>query len=108
MDFEGPASRLGIDKEDFLELVGLFITTTQSDLSKIRLGMENNAPSDAAAAAHSIKGAAGNMGFEDMAMVAQKMEFKGKEGSLEGFDVWIAEMEVFLNRLRDSLADETY
>ncbi len=107
MDFEGPASRLGIDKEDFLELVDLFITTTQKDLGQIRRGMEDNAPSEAAAAAHSIKGAAGNLGFEDMARVAQKMEFRGKEGSLEGVDVWIAEMEVFLNRLRDSLADET-
>ncbi len=106
MDFEGPASRLGIDKEDFLELVALFITTTQSDMDRIRRGMNDNDPSEAAAAAHSIKGAAGNLGFEDMAALARKMEFQGKEGRFDGFDGWTAEMDGWLNRLRDSLANE--
>lgn len=106
MDFEGPASRLGIDKEDFLELVGLFITTTQSDMDKIRRGMKDNAPSDAAAAAHSIKGAAGNLGFDDMAVLAKKMEFRAKEDRLDGFDAWTDEMDGLLNRLRDSLSNE--
>jgi len=108
MDFEGLASRLGIDKEDFLELTELFITTTQSDIDKIRRGVDGNRPSDAAAAAHSIKGAAGNMGFEDMAEFARKIEFQGKEGRFDGVDAWADEMDALLNRLRESMANESY
>jgi len=106
MDFEGLASRLGIDKEDFLELTELFITTTQSDMDKIRRGMWDDSPEDAAAAAHSIKGAAGNLGFDQMADLAKNMEFRGKEGRLDGFDVWADDMDGLLNQLQESLAVE--
>lgn len=106
MEFESLASRLGIDKEDFLELVGLFITTTESDMDKVRMGMAQNATGDAAAAAHSIKGAAGNMGFSAMAELAGKMEFLAKKGSLDGFDAWADEMDLLLNKLGTSLSDE--
>ena len=103
MDFEYLASRLGLDKEDFLELSELFITTTQADLDKIRKAMAEGNSSDAAAAAHSIKGAAANLGFGDMAELAKIMEFKGKDGSLEGFDAHVYELEVLVQALGDEL-----
>lgn len=103
MDFEALASRLGIDMEDFLELVELFYTTCQADMEKIRTSIRDNSPAAAAAAAHSIKGAAGNLGFEEMAALAQKMEFQGKADSLEGFDSWTAELDQWLGRLKSQL-----
>lgn len=105
MDFEGLASRLGIDREDFIELSELFVTTTEGDMDKIRRAMSDGNPGDAAAAAHSIKGAAGNLGFEDMAELARKMEFQGKDGDLAGFDGDIGEMERLLQNLKDALAE---
>ena len=103
MDFEYLASRLGLDKEDFLELGELFITTTQADLDKIRKAMADGNPSDAAAAAHSIKGAAANLGFGAMAELAKTMEFKGKDGSLDGFDAHVSELEGLVQALGDEL-----
>ncbi len=103
MDFEYLASRLGLDKEDFLELSELFVTTTQADLEKIRKAMADSDSSAAAAAAHSIKGAAANLGFEAMAELAKTMEFKGKDGSLEGFDAHVAELEGHVQALGDEL-----
>jgi len=105
MSFEELASRLGIDTEDFIELVELFITTTRSDMDKIRGAMDGNKPSDAAAAAHSIKGAA-NLGYEDMADIAQEMETLGKDGSLEGFEGYMSELGEYLIGLQDQLAGE--
>lgn len=93
MDFKHLASKIGIDEEDFMELVELFITTTLSDLEKIKQGVLKNSPEDAAAASHSIKGAAGNMGFEAMFDLAKKMEFQAKAGSLENFDAYILDLE---------------
>ena len=99
MDFKYLASKIGIDDEDFMELVELFITTTLSDLDKIKQGVAANHPEDAAAAAHSIKGAAGNMGFEAMAELAKKMEIQAKAGSLENFDAHILDLESQVNQL---------
>ena len=99
MDFKYLASRIGIDDEDFMELVELFITTTLSDLDKIKQGMAANHPEDVGAAAHSIKGAAENMGFESMSELAKKMEFQAKAGSLENFDAYILDLETQVKEL---------
>lgn len=99
MNFKHLADQLGLDEEDFLELVELFIDTTKSDLAKIRQGVADNNPADAAAAAHSIKGAAGNLGFESMAVLSQKMEMQAKAGSLEGFAEYIDDLQAQLDYL---------
>ena len=106
MSFEDLASRLGIDTEDFIELVELFITTTRSDMDKIRSAMDGNKPSDASAAAHSIKGAAANLGYEGMADIAQTMEALGKDGSLDGFEGYMSELDENVTGLQDKLAGE--
>ncbi len=106
MSFEDLASRLGIDTEDFIELVELFITTTRSDMDKIRRAMDGNNPSDAAAAAHSIKGAAANLGYGEMAEITKTMESLGKDGSLEGFEGYLSELDEYMIGLQDQLAGE--
>ncbi len=93
MDFKDLASRLGLDEEDFVELAELFVTTTLSDIDKIKKGIAEDNPADAAAASHSIKGAAGNLGFNDIFELTQKMEAQAKEGSLNGFDAYISDIE---------------
>lgn len=99
MDFKALGSRLGIDEEDFMELVELFITTTLDDIEKIRQGLTDNNPVDAAAAAHSIKGAAGNLGLDDIYSLSKKMEEQAKNGSLDQFDVYIKNLETKVNAL---------
>ena len=103
MDFDDLASRLGIDRDDFMELVELFVTTTEADMEKIRKAAGDENPKDAASAAHSIKGAAGNLGFGDMAEVAKKMEFQGKDGDLTDFDKFLDELDRMLQAVKDRL-----
>lgn len=93
MDFKELGSRLGIDEEDFLELVELFVTTSLGDIDKIKVGFERNNAADAAAASHSIKGAAGNLGFDSIFELAKSMEMQAKQGSLDNFDSYIKDLE---------------
>ncbi len=102
MDFKDLASRLGFDEEDFKELVELFITTTFSDIEKIKKGILENNPADAAAASHSIKGAAGNLGFDEIFSLARDMEMQAKTGTLENFTTYINDLEVRINALNPS------
>jgi HPt (histidine-containing phosphotransfer) domain-containing protein len=99
MDFNELASRLGLDEEDFMELVELFVTTTLSDIDKIKKGFSENNPADAAAASHSIKGAAGNLGFDDIFQLAGKMEAQAKEGSLDDFNSYIIDIAGKVNAI---------
>lgn len=102
MDFQDLADRLGIEKEEFLELVELFVTVSRSDMEKIKNGVrENNCP-EAAAASHSIKGAAANLGFDEISKLAFEMEMQAKGGSIENFETHLSSMEKLLSRLDQS------
>lgn len=99
MDFKDLASRLGIDEEEFLELVELFVTVSRSDMEKINKGVRGHNPAEASAAAHSIKGAAANLGFDEISSLALDMEMQAKEGNLEGFDARLSSLDRMLTDL---------
>jgi len=101
MDFKDLASRLEIDEDDFMELVELFVTTTFSDIDKIKKGIEKGNYQDVAAASHSIKGAAGNLGFEDMFTLARDMEMQARQGNLDHFEDWVPDLENKVNALKN-------
>ncbi|MCG8563578.1 MAG: Hpt domain-containing protein [Desulfobacterales bacterium] len=82
MDYENLALRLGLETEEFMELVSLYVETTTQDLDRIRQGLARGSAPDTAAAAHSIKGAAANMGFSHMARLAEAMETQARDGEL--------------------------
>ncbi len=84
MKYQRLAHHLGMEEEEVLELVSLFVDITQKDLGKIRKSILDNAAPDAASAAHSIKGAAANLGFDHIADLATSMEQRAREGRLTG------------------------
>jgi HPt (histidine-containing phosphotransfer) domain-containing protein len=99
MDYKHLADQLDMDETEFLELVALFVDTTRTDLKKIRQGVSYGNPRQAAAAAHSIKGAAGNLGFTHLADLARKMESAANNGCLADFDAYIADLETRVDAL---------
>ncbi|THB80065.1 MAG: Hpt domain-containing protein [Desulfobacteraceae bacterium] len=101
MDFTGLAANLGIDREDFIELVELFINTTRNDLEKMAASLLSSDSQGAAQAAHSIKGAAGNLGFVEMAEVAKTLEMEAKEDRLDGFDNGMGQLELQLGEIEN-------
>ena len=83
MDFKAMASNLGIDEADFLELTELLVITTLSDLAALEQGLAQGSKEPIAHAAHSIKGAAGNLGFTDIAAIAAEMETLVAQGAFD-------------------------
>jgi len=77
------AEKLGLDEEDFKELITLFIDTSISDLENMKSALDENDFEKARDAAHSIKGAAGNLGFMDIWEVSSKCEKASKAGNSE-------------------------
>ena len=99
MDYKYLASQLGFDESEFMEFVELFVETSLSDLDKIRQGLAAQDLPAVAAASHSIKGAAGNLGFEELAALALEMEMAAKQGNAEGFDRYAAKLETWIKEL---------
>jgi len=76
------AGCLGLQEDDFSELLDLFIETSFRDLHVLRRALDGNDGCDAAHAAHSIKGAASNLGLEQLSFLAAAVERGAVTGRL--------------------------
>jgi HPt (histidine-containing phosphotransfer) domain-containing protein len=78
MDFKELAENVGVEEEEYLELIELFIETGMSDLNTLSSAIKEKNAEKAANAAHSLKGAASNLGLMELCEAAKKIE----EGTL--------------------------
>ncbi len=83
MDIKKLSDMLGLTVEEFMEIVKLFIKTAGNDIEKIRTAVAAGDFSSAGGAAHSLKGAAGNLGFKELSEQAKAVEVNAKENDRE-------------------------
>ncbi len=103
MNFKDMASDLGFDEDDFTELAQLLVTTSLSDLKKLENGVDLKNTDKVAKAAHSIKGAAGNLGFIKISGVAAEIESDARRGSLTGIEKKIKTIKAGLNAIMNAI-----
>jgi HPt (histidine-containing phosphotransfer) domain-containing protein len=84
MDFAKLAENLGLEEDEYLELWELFLETSSSDLSKLQSAIDRGDIQQTVEAAHSVKGAAVTLGFEEIYEMAKGVEEKARENSLDG------------------------
>ena len=101
MNFRELSENLGLEEEEYLELIDLFIDTGTSDLNKLQSAVEEGNGDEAANAAHSLKGAAGSLGLMDLYETAKVIEGKARNNHLEG----IAEAAQALKKKLDRIAE---
>ena len=83
MDFKALAKVMELDEEEYLDFIKLFIQVSKSDLDILLRAVKEGCAETAAAAAHSIRGASGNLGLANLHETAKKIEEKGRQGILE-------------------------
>jgi HPt (histidine-containing phosphotransfer) domain-containing protein len=74
------AEELTLDLDDFLPLIRLFLEVSAEDLDRLDAAYRLLDLPAAAAAAHSIKGAAANLGFSELAATAAAIEQQARLG----------------------------
>ncbi|NLA74911.1 MAG: Hpt domain-containing protein [Deltaproteobacteria bacterium] len=103
MDFSVPAQRLGLEIEEYIDLIELFLETSETDIS----GMEKAAVvSDYAALAersHSLKGSSGNLGLNEIYEKAKQIEANARNNSLEGLDNLLLHIKQQVVAITDSV-----
>lgn len=103
MNFNSMASDLGLDESDFRELAELLVQTSQSDLDRLQTAVDSQDFKAAAGAAHSIKGAAGNLGFQTLSSLARVVETQTRDSSLDGVPEAVATMHAELAAIASAL-----
>ena len=76
MDFKTLAENLGLEEDEYVELIELFIETGNIDFQKIQSAMAENDADTVMRSAHTIKGAAGNLGLAELSETARIIEEK--------------------------------
>jgi HPt (histidine-containing phosphotransfer) domain-containing protein len=86
MNFKALAENLGLEEDEYRELVELFLETGRADYQKIESGLANRDADQVIRSAHTIKGAAGNLGFTEISDLAKVIEENADNNTLEGLD----------------------
>jgi len=100
MNIQSLAENLGLEKEEYLELLDLFVDTAASDMTALQSAIGEGNAEKAAGAAHSLKGAAGNLGLMEIHEHAKKMEADARE---HRFDEVVGALVILRSKL-DTIA----
>ncbi len=84
MDCKAMAESLGLDDDEFSEVLSLFIEVSASDLEELESGLKEEDANRVSEAAHSIKGAAMNLGLTEISEIAQGVEMRARKDNLQG------------------------
>jgi len=102
MNFKVQAEKMGLDEEEYVEIVKLFIKTTADNLCQMRAAVETGDASKIHQETHSLKGAALNLGFWEICEILERMALRVRENSwhslsadieaIQGKIDWIAKL----------------
>jgi len=106
MDLTKMAYEVDLGREEYLELIDLFLETTSPNLTKLEVGVKTGDFRKVIESAHSIKGSAASLGLNDIFEMAKKMEMNARNHSLVDGDGTIQLIKDNLNRIAGSLAEE--
>ena len=82
MNLKELALELEMEQEEILELLEIFLQSSESDLNGLQNPLEDDDAKQVADAAHSIKGASAILGFMDIFSIAKSIEHKARNNSL--------------------------
>lgn len=74
MNIKALADGLGLEEDEFLELLALFNETGQADMDRLGTALADGDISMALRCAHTLKGASGNLGLTDISALAHAIE----------------------------------
>jgi len=89
------------DKELLAELAALLLDDYPGKLEELQEALEGGDPATLERSAHSLKGAAANLGLEAAKKLAAGLELKGKEADLDGSGELLSRLEKELERFRE-------
>ena len=74
MNLKELAENVGLEEDEFRELVELFVETAGLDIERLKTALDDGDAEKVARAAHTINGASGNLGITNIHEVAKRIE----------------------------------
>ena len=103
MNFTALAENLGLEEDEFGELVELFVETGKPQLSGLREALQAGDSENIRRLAHSIKGASGNLGLMEISGEAKKIEDQTHAGNFKAVGESIEKIGMMIEALGAAL-----
>lgn len=104
MNLKKAAKQLGLKESEYRELVQLFVKVSNTDLENLKSALQTGDTRTVFEASHSIKGAALNLGFQEIAAAAAEMELNARHNCLDGSERGYAVLKGKIENLAGCLA----
>lgn len=82
MDLKALGESLGLDQDEFLEIVEIFLESAASDIKKLEDAIIAKNSEALSEAAHSLKGSAGNLGFTEISKISASIENQARKDNI--------------------------
>ncbi len=99
MNIKELSENLGLEEDEYMEMLDLFLTSGGADLSRIEQALKEANAGLVHEAAHSLKGSAGSLCIDNIFELARAIDDKSRQGILTGLD----ELAQELRRAYDEL-----
>jgi HPt (histidine-containing phosphotransfer) domain-containing protein len=99
VDLDQALARVGGDRELYYELLDMLVEDAPGEIGEMREAIGRGNAEEVERTAHSLKGAAANLGAGPLRDVALWLETLGRDGRLATAEAAVAELESELKRL---------
>ena len=99
MNFKTLAENLGLEEDEFVELVELLVDTGRPQIAELREAVKAEDGEDIRKIAHSLKGASGNLGLMEISKEAKKIEDNCELKNFQAVAESVEKMEQLINAL---------
>jgi HPt (histidine-containing phosphotransfer) domain-containing protein len=103
MNFKELADKIGLDEEDYRELVELFLDTGKADYDQLKSAFAASDDEQVARSAHTISGASGNLGLMNIHELAKRIELAAIDKKLDGVGGDVETLQGLFDKIAQSV-----
>ena len=104
MNIKELAEGLGLEEEEYVEILEILVDSGKADIASLETAAEQKDAEGAVRAAHSLKGAAANMGIMELSEIAKDIELRARDQDITDLEAKIQELKTKFEPLVELVA----
>lgn len=105
MDFKELGQNIGLEEDELIEMLELFIESGGADLDRLETAVKAGNAEKAHEASHSIKGSSGSLMLDDVFTLSKSIDDIVRTGTLEGIEDMVVRLRNAYETLKKDIEE---